>query len=112
MISVYFERDGSKIKVDVEEGSTLMEAAKYNSHVDIPEIPADCGGACACATCHVYIDERWLAKIEKIDYNSPELDLLEYDKDFNAKTSRLSCQITLGTEHDGLIVKLRKHELL
>ena len=52
MVTVYFVRDGSKIRVDGPEGTTLMEAAK-ESHVRIHEIPADCGGSCACCTCHI-----------------------------------------------------------
>ena len=50
MITVYFVRNGSKIPVEVDVGASLMEAAKFYSKVDIPEIPADCGGSCACAT--------------------------------------------------------------
>ena len=66
MITVYFVRNGSKIPVEVDVGASLMEAAKFFSKIDIPEIPADCGGACACATCHVYIDDRWLGKHGKV----------------------------------------------
>ena len=59
-MEVYFVRNGSKIRVEVpdNEHSTLMEAAKWHSPVPIPEIP-DCGGSCACCTCHVHIDEKW-----------------------------------------------------
>ena len=53
MITVYFARNGNLIPVDVEEGRTLMEAARDYSEIPIPEIPADCSGCCACATCHV-----------------------------------------------------------
>jgi 2Fe-2S ferredoxin len=112
MITVYFVRNGSKIPVEVETGASLMEAAKFYSKIDIPEIPADCGGACACATCHVYIDQRWLAKYGKTSDNTPEIELLEYEKGFKDGESRLACQITLTKEDDGLIVHLRNDELL
>ena len=113
-MEVYFVRNGSKIRVEVpdNEQSTLMEAAKWHSTVPIPEIPADCGGSCACCTCHVHIDERWLDKVGKIDYNTPEIELLEYEKGFIEGKSRLSCQINLTPELDGLIVHLRNDELL
>ena len=112
MITVYFVRNGSKIPVEVETGASLMEAAKFYSKIDIPEIPADCGGACACATCHVYIDQRWLAKYGKTSDNTPEIELLEYEKGFKDGECRLACQITLTKEDDGLIVHLRNDELL
>jgi 2Fe-2S ferredoxin len=105
VITVYFVRDGSKIRVDVPEGTTLMEAAK-DSHVPIHEIPADCGGSCACCTCHIHLTDQWVDKLGKIDYNSPELELIEYEKEFIEGKSRLACQIKLKPEHDGLIVNL------
>ena len=105
MITVYFVRDGSKIRVDVPEGTTLMEAAK-DSHVPIHEIPADCGGSCACCTCHIHLTDQWVDKLGKIDYNRPELELIEYEKEFIEGKSRLACQIKLKPEHDGLIVNL------
>lgn len=112
MITVYFVRNGSKIRVDVPIGTNLMQAAKFYSEVSIPEIPATCGGSCACATCHVYLDERWRDKLGKIDESTPEIDLLEYEKNFKDGVSRLACQITLQPEHDGLIVHLQNNELL
>jgi len=112
MITVYFVRNGSKIPVEVQEGASLMEAAKFFSNIDIPEIPADCGGTCACGTCHVHIDDRWLDKLGKTRDNTPELDLLEYEHDYKKGRSRLACQIYLTQEHDGLIVHLRNDELL
>jgi 2Fe-2S ferredoxin len=106
MITVYFARNGNLIPVDVDEGMTLMEAARDYSQIPIPEIPADCSGCCACATCHVHIDSKWVDKTGKIDYNTPEIDLLEYEKNFDESKSRLSCQITLTKKHDGIIVHL------
>ena len=113
-MEVYFVRNGSKIRVEVpdNEHSTLMEAAKWHSPVPIPEIPADCGGSCACCTCHVHIDERWLAKHGKISNNTPEIELLEYEKGYKDGISRLACQIVLDKDDDGLIVHLRNDELL
>jgi len=112
MVTVYFVRNGSKIRVEVPVNTTLMEAAKFYSPTPIPEIPATCGGCCACATCHVYIDEKYIAKYGKIEYNTPEIHLLEYEKGYKQDVSRLSCQIELQPEHDGLIVHLRPDELL
>ena len=80
MITVYFVRNGSKIRVEVPENTTLMEAAKFYSKVDIPEIPATCGGCCACCTCHVHIGDQWLDKLGKLDYTNPEGHLIEYEK--------------------------------
>ena len=110
MITVYFIRtNNEKVCVEVPEGTTLMQAAR---EAKLREIPADCGGNCACATCHVYIDDRWLAKHGKVCDNTPEIDLLEYESGFKDGVSRLACQITLTQEDDGLIVKLRNDELL
>ena len=106
MITVYFVRNGERIPVKVEENHTLMEAAKHFSNGAVEEIPADCGGCCACATCHVHIDPAWVPKIEPADPNRGEIELLEYDQNFKKETSRLACQITLGPEHDGLIAHL------
>jgi len=112
VITVYFVRNGSKIRVEVPENTTLMEAAKFYSQVPIPEIPATCGGCCACCTCHVHIGDQWLDKLGKLDYNKPEGHLIEYEENFVEGKSRLSCQITLKPEHDGLIVHLLNNELL
>ena len=113
MIDVYFVRDGSKIRVQAREGLTAMEAAKFESPVDIPEIPADCGGNCMCCTCHVYVDEKWIDKVPRMDANSIEEEQLEYEKGYKpGGASRLSCQISLTPELDGLILHLRPDELL
>ena len=104
MITVYFKREQDLIPVQVEEGMTLMEAAR--DYGNLPEIPGDCGGCCACATCHVHIDKEWVDKVSKIDYNTAEIELLEYEKNFDKERSRLACQITLKKEHDGLVAHL------
>jgi 2Fe-2S ferredoxin len=106
MINVYFIRNGSKIRVEVPEGNTLMQAAKHYSTVPIREIPADCYGCCACGTCHVYIDKIWYDKIEPMSETMAEQTLLDYDKQYKEGESRLSCQVVLKKEHDGMIVHL------
>jgi len=111
MITVYFVRKGLKIGVDVPIGMTLMEAAKKYSVIDIREITADCGGACACGTCHVIIDERWIDKISPINKDYAELDILEFDKQYKKGLSRLACQIQLTKEHDGLIAHLLDEDI-
>jgi ferredoxin, 2Fe-2S len=84
--------------VEAESGSTVMEAAIRNS---IPGIDAECGGACACATCHVYVDDAWLPKTGKA---APmEEDMLDFAYDVRPG-SRLSCQIKITAELDGLSV--------
>lgn len=111
MITIYFVRNGLKIRVDVPIGMTLMEAAKKFSIIDIREIPADCYGCCACGTCHVIIDERWIDKILPMNENYAELQLLEYDKQYKKGLSRLACQIQLTKEHDGLIAHLLDEDI-
>jgi 2Fe-2S ferredoxin len=111
MITVYFVRNGMKIRVDVPIGMTLMEAAKKYSIIDIREITADCGGACACGTCHVIIDERWINKIEPIKEDYAEQELLEFDKQYKKGLSRLAFQIQLKKEHDCLIDHLLDEDI-
>jgi 2Fe-2S ferredoxin len=111
MITVYFVRNGMKIRVDVPIGMTLMEAAKKYSVIEIREITADCGGACACGTCHVIIDERWIDKISPVNTHYAELDILEFDKQYKKGLSRLACQIQLTKEHDGLIAHLLDEDI-
>ena len=113
LIDVYFVRNGSKIRVQAPIGHTAMEAAKFESHVPIDEIPADCGGNCLCCTCHVYVDEKWVDKIPKIEDNiCMEQEQLEYEKGYKpGGISRLSCQIKLTKELDGLILHLRDENI-
>ena len=96
----YIEHNEKTHTVDVPNELTVMEGAVQN---DIPGIDADCGGACACATCHVYVDEKWFDKIEK--KGDAEQDMLDMAFEPN-KFSRLSCQITVTDELDGLVVKM------
>ena len=94
----YIEFDGKEHVVEVKNGLSVMEGAIKNA---IPGIEAECGGACACATCHVYVDEAWR---EKVGSPSPmEEDMLDFGFDVRP-TSRLSCQIKVSDELDGLVV--------
>ena len=96
----YVEHDGTEHVVDVKTGLSVMEGAVKNN---IPGIDADCGGACACATCHVYVDEAWLPKTgEKSAMEESMLDFAEGV----TETSRLSCQIKVSDELDGLRVTM------
>ena len=86
--------------VDVQNGLTVMEGAIQN---DVPGIDADCGGGMACATCHVYVDEDWIDKLPaKEEGEEDMLDMAFEPK----KNSRLSCQITVSDELDGLVVNI------
>ena len=91
------------------EGWTIMEAAKQ---ADLEEIPAICYGCCACTTCHIYVNNAWIDKLGKIDYNTPEQELLEYEKGYKKGVSRLGCQITLTKELDNITLQLLDDELL
>ena len=96
----YIEYNGKVHEVEVEKGLSIMEGAVQNG---IPGIDADCGGACACATCHVYVKEEWLDKLS--GQGESEKDMLDFA--FETKSnSRLSCQLMLEDKHDGIIVNL------
>ena len=103
MVKIFFKKSESILSVTIDEGQTLLDAAKK---LKIPDISGDCKGNCACGTCHIYIDENWVDKIEPIWTASLETYLLEKSKYYNAKLSRLSCQIDVKNEYNGLIVNL------
>lgn len=90
--------DGTRYDIDAENGSTVMENAIRNS---VPGIEAECGGACACATCHVYVDDAWTALTGEPE--AMEEDMLDFAFDVRPN-SRLSCQIKVTDELDGLVV--------
>ena len=96
----YIEHSGKSHVVEVPNELSVMEGAIQNN---IQGITADCGGACACATCHVYVDEKWFDKLKKKD--EAEQDMLDMAFEPN-KFSRLSCQISVSNELDGLAVKI------
>ncbi len=94
----FIDFEGVEREVDAVNGDSLMEAATSN---DIPGIDADCGGACACATCHVYIDENWTNVVgAAADLESEMLEVAEDVK----PNSRLACQVKVSDEMDGLRV--------
>jgi len=100
----YIEHSGKEHVIEVASGTSVMEGAVKHS---IPGIDADCGGACACATCHVYVDDAWFAKT-----GSPsgmEQSMLDFASEI-APTSRLSCQIKVSPELDGLVVRMPKSQ--
>ena len=103
MVKIFFKKSETILSVSINEGQTLLDAAKK---LKISEISADCKGNCACGTCHIYIDENWVDKIEPIWTASLETYLLEKSKYYNEKLSRLSCQIDIKNDYDGLVVNL------
>ena len=96
----YIEANGEQRTIDVQKGLSVMEGAIQNK---IPGIDADCGGGMACATCHVYVKEEWFNKLPKKE--DGEEDMLDMAFEPN-KFSRLSCQLTVTDELDGLTVQL------
>ena len=96
----YIEFDGTAHVVDVSSGMSVMDGAISNN---IPGIEAECGGACSCATCHVYVDPAW---VEATGSAQPvEAGMIESAMDLQ-ETSRLSCQIEVSDELDGIIVRM------
>jgi ferredoxin, 2Fe-2S len=99
MAKIHFvDHSGEKRTIEVENGATVMEAAIRNA---IPGIEAECGGACACATCHVYVDDSWTEIVGKP--SQMEEDMLDFAFEVRP-TSRLSCQIKVAPNLDGLVV--------
>ena len=96
--------DGSEANIDAKVGHTLMEVAVDNN---IKGMVAECGGACACATCHAYIDESWINRLPAM--NEMEDAMLEAAMDRRAN-SRLGCQIEVTPELDGLTVTIADNE--
>ncbi len=97
---IFIQPDGAQQVVQAEPGWTVMEAAKKEQ---IRGIEAECGGACACATCHVYVDDAWREKVGKPA--EMEEDMLDFA--FEVKdSSRLSCQIKVTAELDGLVLRV------
>ncbi|MFI4975517.1 MAG: 2Fe-2S iron-sulfur cluster-binding protein [Caulobacterales bacterium] len=95
----YIEDGGTEHHVDVPTGLSVMDGAK---RFTIPGIDGDCGGACACATCHVYVEEGWFERIPPMD--ELERDMLDFAFDVK-ETSRLSCQIKIDDSLEGLVVR-------
>ena len=95
---IFKNKDGNSKIIEVENGLSVMEGAIQN---DVPGIDADCGGSMACATCHVYVEEKWLNKLPKAEEAEVDMIDMAYEP---KKNSRLSCQLIVSDELDGLIV--------
>ncbi len=102
---IYITPNGERIEVDVENGYSVMEGAINNN---VEGIVAECGGACACATCHSYIDEGWLDRLPEMDDMGDSMLDAAYERKDN---SRLTCQIEMSNELDGLIVNVADNEI-
>jgi 2Fe-2S ferredoxin len=100
----YIEHDGAEHVVEVKAGLSVMEGAIRNN---VPGIDADCGGACACATCHVYVDEAWREATG--GPSAMEESMLDFAEEVQP-TSRLSCQIRVSDALDGLVVRLPENQ--
>ena len=96
----YIEHSGKSHTIEVQNGLTVMEGAIQNN---IPGIDADCGGSMACATCHVYVKEEWFNKLPTKESGEEDMIDMAYEP---KKFSRLTCQITVTDELDGLVVKM------
>ncbi|MDX1508139.1 MAG: 2Fe-2S iron-sulfur cluster-binding protein [Woeseiaceae bacterium] len=101
---IYITPDETRHEVDVESGYSIMEGAINNN---IEGIVAECGGACACATCHSYVDEAWLDKIPPMD----DMEDSMLDAAFERKdNSRLTCQIEMNDALDGIVIHVADNE--
>jgi ferredoxin, 2Fe-2S len=95
----FIDHAGTERTFDARVGQTVQDVADKNN---VPGIDADCGGACSCATCHVYVDEAWLEKLEK--QSAMEQSMLDFAENVEP-TSRLSCQIKITDALDGIVVR-------
>ena len=102
----YLEHNGTKHTVDVAEGLTVMEGAVSNY---IPGIDADCGGACACSTCHVYVDPEWIDRLPPKE--DMELDMLDFAYEPDPDRSRLTCQLKVTPALEGLVVQMPEKQI-
>ncbi|MGO4854309.1 2Fe-2S iron-sulfur cluster-binding protein [Phaeovulum sp. W22_SRMD_FR3] len=102
----YVEHNGTEHVVEVRTGMTVMEGARDNG---VPGIDADCGGACACSTCHVYVAPDWVEKLPARD--SMEEDMLDFAWKPDPVRSRLTCQIKVTDAIDGLVVNLPEKQI-
>ena len=101
----YIEHGGTEHTVDVPVGLTVMEGAVNNN---IPGIDADCGGACACSTCHVYVDADWVGRLPARE--DMEVDMLDFAFEPNER-SRLTCQVKVTPELEGLVVQMPEKQI-
>lgn len=103
---IYIEHNGTRHEVDVHPGMTVMEGARDNG---IPGIDADCGGACACSTCHVYVDDAWLGRLPEKEMM--EEDMLDFAWHPDPLKSRLTCQIKVTPDLEGLVVHIPERQI-
>jgi 2Fe-2S ferredoxin len=101
---IYITKDGKRHEVEVDNGYSVMEGA-INHNID--GIVAECGGACACATCHSYVDEDWLDRLPPMDDMEDSMLDAAFERQDN---SRLTCQIEVNDELDGLVVRVADNE--
>lgn len=102
----YIEHDGTEHVVDVRNGLTVMEGARDNG---VPGIEADCGGACACSTCHVYVAADWVDRL--LPKDPMEEDMLDFAWHPDPARSRLTCQIKVTEAMDGLVVTMPERQI-
>ena len=102
----YIEANGTEHVIDVPNGLTVMEGARDN---DVPGIEADCGGACACSTCHVYVAPDWVDRLPPKD--EMEADMLDFAWQPDPLRSRLTCQIRVTDAVDGLVVQIPERQI-
>lgn len=102
----YIEHNGTAHVVDVKAGMTVMEGARDNG---IPGIDADCGGACACSTCHVYVVPEWVDRLPARE--AMEEDMLDFAYQPDPASSRLSCQLTVTDALDGLVLRMPERQI-
>lgn len=100
----FITHDDECYEIDAEDGQSLMTAAIDN---DVPGIDADCGGSCACATCHVFVESAWTSKTG--EQSEMEQSMLEFAENLQ-DNSRLSCQISISPELEGLIVRMPENQ--
>jgi 2Fe-2S ferredoxin len=99
---IFIKPDGREFPIEVASGTTARDAAVNNS---VPGIDGDCGGCCACATCHVFVDPAWIGKTGKAADGGMEASLLQFAEG-STEASRLACQITVTADLDGLVLRL------
>lgn len=102
----FVSSDGTHRDVEVAEGETAREAALFN---DVPGIDGDCGGLCACATCHVHVYQDWIEKVGRLEVGGPEAELLQFAEGAN-EYSRLACQIPIEIELEGFILHVPEQQ--
>jgi 2Fe-2S ferredoxin len=107
MVKVTFvSSNGTRREVEAAEGETAREAALFNK---VPGIDGDCGGVCACATCHVHVDPAWTAIVGRLKEGEAEAELLQFAEGAN-EYSRLACQIPIETMLEGLILHVPEQQ--